>query len=302
MSEKHYITHNLCHLRAEKMARDIVEQVPPTRTLRICPVPRGGVPVAYLLLPYLLNAEIVDQPSEADVIVDDLIDSGSTMERYSDYDAPFFALFDKRKEFQGQWLVFPWEHSEEGSAEDIATRLLQFIGEDPNREGLKETPKRWLKAMKHWMSGYGQDPADVMKVFEDGAEGCDEMVLVRDIPFFSHCEHHIAPIIGVAHIAYIPNGKIIGLSKLARLVDMYARRLQVQERHTNQVADALQEHLEPLGCGVVIEARHLCMESRGIQKQGNYTITSALRGVFKDDGKAREEFLMLTRGDRNRSL
>src|ERR1700720_275570 len=152
--------------------------------------------------------------------------------------------------------------------ENLITQLLHFvIGEDVTRGGLHETPKRVVKAWKEWTSGYGKNAADLLKTFEDGANGCDEMVLVKNIPFYTHCEHHLAPFFGTATIAYIPNGKIVGLSKLSRLLDMYARRLQVQERLTNQVADALFEHLEPKGVGVIVQARHLCMESRGTCQQ-----------------------------------
>lgn len=161
------------------------------------------------------------------------------------------------------------------------------------REGLEETPKRVAKAMAHWFSGYDKNPADLLKVFEDGAEGCDQMVAVVKIPFYSHCEHHMAPIFGEATIAYIPDGKIVGLSKLSRLLDMFARRLQVQERLTNQVADALMEHLGPKGCGVRITARHMCMESRGVCQSGHYTVTTALRGCFRDEPETRAEFLAL---------
>jgi GTP cyclohydrolase I len=195
-----------------------------------------------------------------------------------------------------EWLVFPWEVSEMGedmSADDIIIRLLQHVGENPNRGGLLETPKRVLKAWAHWTSGYAQNPADILKVFEDGAEKCDEMVIVRSIPLYSHCEHHLAPIFGIAHVAYIPNGRIVGLSKLSRLVDIFARRLQVQERLTNQIADALDENLKPLGVGVIVEARHLCMESRGVCQQGHTTRTSALRGVLKTEAEARAEFMRL---------
>jgi GTP cyclohydrolase I len=137
-----------------------------------------------------------------------------------------------------------------------------------------------------------QDPAAVLKVFEDGAEGCNEMVVVHDIPVYSHCEHHLAPIFGTATVAYIPNGRIVGLSKLPRLVDIFARRLQVQERMTNQIADAIMQHLAPRGCGVVIRARHMCMESRGIKQGGSYTTTSALRACFLLP-EVRAEFLNL---------
>jgi len=160
---------------------------------------------------------------------------------------------------------------------------------------LLETPSRVAKAWKFWGSGYEQNPADVLKTFEDGAEGCDEMVFVRNIPFYTHCEHHMAPFFGTATIAYLPDKRIVGLSKLSRVLDIFARRLQVQERLTQQVADALMTHLQPLGCGVVITARHLCMESRGVCKQGHDTRSSALRGIFKTERDVRAEFLALSR-------
>ena len=172
--------------------------------------------------------------------------------------------------------------------------LLEYIGEDPNREGLLDTPERVVKAWENfWGAGYKQEPQSVMKVFSDGGEDYNEMVIVKDIDIYSHCEHHLAPIIGKAHIAYIPNGKILGLSKLARVADVYARRLQVQERLTTQIADALMSELNPMGVGVVIEAEHLCMSSRGVQKQGSLTTTSAMRGVFLANSAVREEFLKL---------
>lgn len=183
-----------------------------------------------------------------------------------------------------------------GKKEINAVRtLLEFIGENPDREGLQDTPKRFLKAWaEYWGSGYSKSPAEVMKVFDDGGKNYDEMVLVKNIKVFSHCEHHIAPIVGVAHVAYIPqNGKILGLSKLNRLVDMFARRLQVQERLTTQIAEALQAELNPLGVAVSITADHFCVKTRGIQDVNSVTTTNKLLGVFKDDEKARNEFLTL---------
>jgi len=269
------------------------------RPLKVYPVPRGGVPVAYAL-GSLIRMTVVDTPAEADCFVDDLIDSGATCERYCDEypERPFFALIDKREEgpYHGQWVVFPWEVTDSGADEsgtDVVVRLLQLVGEDPEREGLAETPARVVKAWRHWCSGYGKNAKDILKVFEDGAERYDQMVLVKDIPIYSHCEHHLAAIIGTASIAYIPNGKIVGLSKLSRLADMFARRLQVQERLTDQIADALVEHLQPVGVGVLVKARHLCMESRGVCQQGHHTVTTALRGAIKNDEQARSEFLRL---------
>lgn len=174
----------------------------------------------------------------------------------------------------------------------IDSLLHQVIGEK-RREGLKETPDRVVKAWAEWTAGYNVDIGALMKVFEDGAEGYDEMVIVKDIPIYSKCEHHLADIFGTATIAYIPNGKVVGLSKMSRLADAFARRLQVQERLTVQIVDALMEHLQPKGAAVIIKARHMCMESRGLCQQGHHTITSALRGVLKTDPASRAEFMML---------
>lgn len=177
--------------------------------------------------------------------------------------------------------------------EVIFDLISEVIEQDPAREGLQETPARVVKAWKHWCSGYNVDIAKLLKTFEDGAENYDEMVLVKDIPIYSKCEHHLADIFGTATIAYIPNGRVVGLSKLSRVADAFARRLQVQERLTTQIADALDEHLQPKAVGVIVKARHMCMESRGICQQGHHTVTSALRGVFKTDPTARAEFLQL---------
>ena len=154
--------------------------------------------------------------------------------------------------------------SNEFTSEDWR-RLIKDLGENPDRPGLRETPERVAKAWHHWTSGYDQDPNEILKVFEDGAENYNELIVVRGIPVYSHCEHHLAPFFGIATIGYTPAGRIVGLSKLTRLVDCFAKRLQVQERLTMQVADALTEHLKPRAVGVVIRCRHMCMESRGIR-------------------------------------
>lgn len=261
--------------------------------MSVYPVPRGGVPVA-LALAGTMNMIIVDDPANADVIVDDLIDSGATAAKFPG--KPFFALIDKRTwEHGDEWVVWPWEGTAEKGIEDHIRRIIQYAGDDPTRGGLLETPTRVAKAWKFWGSGYGQDPAAILKTFDDGAEGCDEMVVVKDIPFYTHCEHHLAPFFGTATIGYLPDGKVVGLSKLSRVLKIFARRLQVQERLTTQVADALVTGLAPKGVGVVIKARHLCMESRGVCEQGHHTVTSALRGVFKSEASARAEFLALAR-------
>jgi GTP cyclohydrolase IA len=182
----------------------------------------------------------------------------------------------------------------EAEMQQAVRTLLLGLGEDPDREGLLDTPKRVVKALKYLTSGYNTSIDELLNgaVFNEDA---NEMVLIRDIDLFSSCEHHILPIIGKAHVAYIPNGKVIGLSKIARICEMYARRLQVQERLTAQIADAIQGLLKPQGVAVVVEATHMCMVMRGVQKPGSWTVTSSMQGVFADDGKTRQEFMDLIR-------
>jgi GTP cyclohydrolase I len=174
--------------------------------------------------------------------------------------------------------------------EHLVHRMLEEIGEDPAREGLKRTPLRVAKAMDFLTSGYQMSAEEIIKkaVFEEDVK---EMVIVRDIEFYSMCEHHMLPFFGHAHVGYLPNGKVVGLSKVARVVDVFARRLQVQERLTNQVADALMEHLGAHGVAVVMEASHTCMMMRGVQKQRSTTVSSAMRGTFDEDARTRAEFM-----------
>ena len=175
-------------------------------------------------------------------------------------------------------------------------RFLTSLGEDPDRPGLLDTPGRMSRAWEHWTSGYQQDPAELLKTFEDGAEEYNELIVVRGIPVYSHCEHHLAPFFGTATVGYVPDGRIVGLSKLTRLVDCFAKRLQVQERLTSQIANTLMEQLRPKAVGVVVRCRHLCMESRGIRTPGEETITSSMLGELQPNLAMRTEFLDLARG------
>ena len=176
-------------------------------------------------------------------------------------------------------------------AEDAVRVLLRWSGEDPQREGLLDTPRRVVKAYQDWFSGYTLDPDDYLQRTFEEVGGYDELIVLRDIDFESHCEHHMAPIIGKAHIGYLPDGKVVGISKLARVVEVYARRFQVQEKMTSQIADCIQRALSPRGVGVVIDATHECMTTRGIHKRGVSMITSKMLGGFRDDARTRAEFL-----------
>lgn len=260
-------------------------------------VPRGGVPVALLVaqglhLPLIDNVEDVNFHT---LVVDDLIDSGKTRKKFSDSD--FAVLYRKPhspvtaysvKEYDG-WVEFPYEDSAKDE-QDIIVRLLEVLGENPNREGLLETPKRVIKFYKQFLD----KPEFNFTTFSN--EGYDEMIVQKDIPFFSLCEHHMAPFFGHATVAYIPNGKIVGLSKLARTVEHYASNLQNQERITTQVAERLEKELDPLGVAVVLSARHFCMEMRGVKTHDVSTISSKLIGVFKDKPEVRAEFMQLMKG------
>jgi GTP cyclohydrolase I len=179
----------------------------------------------------------------------------------------------------------------------LVARLLAGLGEDPDREGLVDTPERVARSLRHLTEGYELDATDAIgdALFE---QEYDEMVLVKDIQFYSLCEHHLLPFFGVAHVAYQPNGRVVGLSKIPRVVDVYAHRLQLQERMTRQIAEGLERVTRPHGAAVVIEARHLCMEMRGVEKVGGQTVTSCMLGCFRDDARTRAEFLELIRGNR----
>ena len=264
-------------------------------------VPRGGV-VPAAIVAGLLDLQMVDTPGEGVLVVDDLVDSGATAARLAGryFDALYRkptspALFAPAALKVDGWVVFPWERDsdEELGPTDAVVRLLQHLGEDPNREGLLDTPKRVVKALAEMTEGYHQDPASILSTVFD--EQHDQMVVLEGIEFTSLCEHHMLPFVGTATVGYIPNGRVVGLSKLARIVECFARRLQVQERMTDQIADAITEQLHPRGVGVVIRAHHSCMGCRGVRKPAALMTTSSLAGLIKDDPAARAEFLSFSR-------
>lgn len=247
----------------------------------------------------MARLNLVDSPDDADIIFDDLSDSGHTLEEYIGkkeivvvYVKPHTPNKDKMAYFQeaSGWIEFPWEG--ENSMEDNITRVIELIGENPNREGLVKTPTRVRKAYEKIFEGYKKDPSEFMTVFQNESS-IDQIVGLSNIEFYSTCEHHMLPFFGKAHIYYIPDKKIVGISKLARILDMFARRLQNQERVAKQVADLIEETLQPKGVAVVIEARHLCMMARGVEKQMSVMRTSDLRGAFREKHETRDELFQL---------
>ena len=203
-------------------------------------------------------------------------------------------MTDKSKRIEELTLAEPGSVESQETVADLVRRMLQMIGEDPDRDGLLHTPERFEKALRFLTSGYQQDPEKLL----NGAmfSVCyDQMVLVKDIEVYSLCEHHMLPFFGKCHVAYIPDKKVVGLSKIPRLVNMFARRLQIQERMTSQIAKAIEEKISPEGVGVIVEARHLCMQMRGVEKQHGQAVTSAMLGSFRHNKQTRDEFLSLVR-------
>jgi len=243
-------------------------------------IPRGGQVVAGI------TGNAVNDIEEADIIIDDIYDSGDTAKKYEKYNKPMEFLYDKRKEPELPWIVFPWENEFDRGFESDIVRILERIGEDPKREGLINTPKRVVKAWKELTTKPEFSPTTF------SANGYDQMIIEKGIQFYTFCEHHMLPFFGKAYIGYIPDQEIIGISKLSRCVEYYSKALNTQEYLTNNIGKYLKDKLNPRGIAVVVKARHLCQEMRGVKKQGEM-ITSYVNGFFKDDNKAREEFLNL---------
>jgi GTP cyclohydrolase I len=274
----------------QKDIKELANKIKSNNYSNLYGIARGGLPVAiglakYLKLPLIDKDEISDKT----LIVDDLIDSGKTIKQYKNDVA---VLYRKKhspkvkyyvKELNG-WIEFFYEDTQ-SDIEDNVIRILEYLGEDPTREGLQDTPKRYIKFLKEFITLEDFN----YTVFDK--EHYDEMIIQKDIPFFSLCEHHIAPFFGTATVAYIPNKKIVGLSKLARTVHLYAKRLQNQERITNQIAERLQKELKPVGVAVSLNARHFCMEMRGVKTHDVNTTTTKLLGAFKKKIETRQEFL-----------
>lgn len=257
---------------------------------RVFGIPKGGYYIAYLIESMSLG-RVVDDPAVADSIVDDIIDSGETVEKWKKRFPHNHIYVPFSKIDPNIWYVFPWEGHKEIKGREIVTRILEYIGEDPKREGLVETPDRVVRAWKELYGGYEQNPKEVLgKIFKTH---CDEMVICKDIEYYSTCEHHLITFYGKAHIGYLPKGHVVGLSKLARLVDVFAKRLQIQEEMTYQIAKAIMENIPNCGgVGVVVEGKHLCMCGRGVAKQNSIMKTSALLGAFQDHA-TRSEFFHL---------
>ncbi len=272
----------------ERVQKRIIDKLASNQ--RVYGIPRGGVYVA------AMSGHATDHPKFADAFVDDIIDSGATAKKWRDkYHKPVLPLVDKQCNVDDKkmgWVVFPWEV---GTVEEIgpvknAERILQHIGEDITRPGLIETPARMIKALEEMTSGYNQNPKEIIKLFEkDG----DEMITVTGIQFTSLCEHHVLPFTGTAVVGYIPEDKMVGLSKIPRLVLAFAKRLQTQERLTAEIAEAFDSIVEPLGVGVILKAHHSCMGCRGVVQPSAQMITSSMLGAMRDNPTARSELLSL---------
>jgi len=283
----------------EQRAKAVAENYKDRVFSHVYGVPRGGITPAAIVGAYL-GIPLTSTPHpDNTLVIDELVDYGTTLTKFQEEGYITDALYMKSHspkhlspsaQLKDGWLVFPWEVGNEIGPETAVQRLIEWIGEDPTREGLLDTPKRVTKALREMTSGYREDPKEILGVTFDVA--FDQMVTLKDIPFVSLCEHHMLPFEGKASVAYIPNGRVVGLSKLARVVDTFAKRLQVQERLTQQIAEAINTYVGGLGVGVIIKSRHTCMCYRGIKKDG-VMVTSVTLGLMREDPRARMEFLSL---------
>ena len=252
---------------------------------RVWGIPRGGAICSGLARQS--GVTVVESPESATIALDDIIDSGATSEAVrADYGLPTVALVNKTGEGIDDWVHFPWEEPPEQDIGESVRRIIEYLGDDPKREGLSDTPGRVVKSWATLFGGYGENAASLLTWFDDDT---DEMIISKGIQFYSTCEHHMLPFFGTVSIGYVPAGKVVGVSKLSRIVDVFARRLQIQERMTRQIGELLEAYVQ--GVGVHVEARHLCMMSRGVEQQGGSMVTNYLTGMFRDSPSARAEFL-----------
>jgi len=268
--------------------KEIYERVGRLPKRKCWGIPRGGQVIAGL------TGHAVDKMEEAEYIVDDIFDSGNTYRKWrAKTKKPIFYLFNKKEEHANTWVVFPWESEKETQMDiyDTVVRQMEYIGEDASRKGLVSTPQRIVKSWGKLYGGYQDNPEEILNATFQ--QKYNQIVLLKNIELYSTCEHHMLPFYGKCHIAYIPNGMVVGISKLARLMECYTRRLQIQERIGEQIVDDLERYLKPQGSACIIEAQHFCMTSRGVEKQHSIMSTSALRGVFMNKPEARQELLRL---------
>jgi len=284
--------------RIEEMVEEL-EKNWSTSPIYIYGIPRGGLWVALLLRERLrvrgLPAELVDYVDLDVVVVDDVVDSGSTINKYLGSARKILVLVNKQEEDLG-WIQFPWEVEVDQNPEENVRRLLQWLGEDVNRDGLKDTPRRVCKAWQEMLAGNKEDPAQYFSAVFDVGATYDQLVVVKGIRFTSMCEHHIMPFVGEVDVGYLPSDKVYGVSKVVRLVQCYARRLQIQERMTSQIADAFMDYGKVKAVGVVVRAKHSCMGCRGVKQPDAEVVTSAIRGDMLTDNSLRQEFLRLIYG------
>jgi len=255
-------------------------------------VPRGGCLVA-MEVSKRTHLKLTDKIIDMCVVVDDLIDSGRTKNKYKDY--IFEVLINKQtdKKYKNEWIEF-WYENTESDDNDLIVRMMERIGENPSREGLKDTPKRIINMWKEIYRGYDESKKPKIAIFENGNDGISyDQMIIDEGSYYSQCEHHMVPFFGNYWFAYIPDKKILGLSKVARIVDFYSAKLQIQERLVKEILDEIETHVKPKGIALVMKGEHLCKTMRGVKKKGNM-ITSDLRGVFRN-GEARQEFLRLIR-------
>ena len=248
-------------------------------------IPRGGAICAGLARQF--GVDIVESPESATIALDDIIDSGATSRAVrADYGLTTVALVDKGREETDDWIHFPWEEPPEQDIGESVRRVIEYLGDDPKRNGLAGTPGRVVRSWATLFEGYDEDAASLLTWFMDDT---DEMIICKGIQFYSTCEHHMLPFFGTVAIGYIPDGKVLGISKLARVVNTYARRLQIQERLTRQIGELINPFVD--GVGVHVEAQHLCMMARGVQQQDSTMVTNYLTGPFRDQPETRTEFL-----------